>query len=230
MAESRKKTMSANENYYDILQVERKATMSEIVAAYHAQKNAFSRDSVATYSLFSSEEIKGVLDRLEEAYLTLSNIDKKREYDQWLDERSDSSEPPPVMTELERKQNAQLLPRDTQNVFASVTQATAPASPTLTLVPDNTPIQLADDEELNGNRFREIRERRGLSIDDVCRITKIPTKFIRALEADDLKHLPARVYLQGFIKNMANLYKLDAQVVLKKYFDYSDRLQTAPAA
>jgi len=222
--------MSANENYYDILKVDRKSTISEIVGAYHAQKNAFSRDSVATYSLFSSEEIKGVLDRLEEAYLTLSNIDKKREYDKWLDERSDTSEPPPVMTELERKQNAQHLPRDTQNVFAPVTNIMNQSSPTPTTAPDNTPIQLSDEEELNGTRFREIREKRGLSIDDVCRITKIPTKFIRALETDDLKHLPARVYLQGFIKNMANLYKLDPQVVLKKYFDYSDRLQTAPAA
>ena len=235
--------MSQNETYYDILKVERKATISEIVAAYHAAKNAFSRDSVATYSLFSSEEIKGVLYRLEEAYLSLSNIDKKREYDRWLDERAESGELPPAMTELERKQKAHPLPREmqnnsmqntpsnTQNIFAPVTSAPAPeAAPQATPVPDGTPILLVEGEELTGPKLREIREKRALSIDDVSRITKIPTKFIRSIEADDFKHHPARVYLQGFVKNMATLYKLDSKTVLKQYFDYIDKFQTAPAA
>jgi len=225
--------MSQNETYYDVLKVERKATISEIVAAYHAQKNAFSKDSVATYSLFNTEEIKGVLDRLEEAYLSLSNIDKKREYDRWLDERAESGELPPAMTELERKQKAHPLREtnsDTQNIFAPVTAPAADAIPQATPVPEGTPIHLVEGEDLTGAKLREIREKRALSIDDVSRITKIPTKFIRSIEADDFKRHPARVYLQGFVKNMATLYKLDSKTVLKQYFDYIDKFQAAPAA
>lgn len=216
---------SAYDTYYEVLKVDRKATISEIVAAYHSAKNAFSKDSVATYSLFSSDEIKGVLDRLEEAYLTLSNLDKKREYDLWLSDRSETTSLPPMMTERDRKQNA-------QNIFAPVTEPAAAQSftpPPAPPVQDGTPINLATGEEISGVRMREIREKRGLSVDDVARITKIPTKFIRALETDDFKHLPARVYLQGFLKNMATLYKIDPKIALKNYFDYVDRLQ-APAA
>ena len=69
------------ETFYEILKVDRKATVAEIVAAYHSAKNAFSKDSVATYSLFNNDEAQTVLNKLEEAYLTLSNFEKRAEYE-----------------------------------------------------------------------------------------------------------------------------------------------------
>ena len=40
----------SNENYYELLKVSTKASMSEIVSAYNVAKAAFSRDSMATDS------------------------------------------------------------------------------------------------------------------------------------------------------------------------------------
>lgn len=212
------------ETFYDILKVDRKATMAEIVAAYHTAKNAFSKDSIATYSLFNTEEVKAVIDRLEEAFQTLSNIDKKRAYDRWLEDQSQNPAPPPAMTELEKKQNAQLLPRESENVFPLfATQATDDGTSSKSgATVDSSPIALPDNNCLTGAQLKEIREKRGLTLEDVSRITKIPTKFIRAIEADDFKRFPARVYLQGFIKNMATLYRLDVKATVHAYLTYAD--------
>jgi len=203
------------ETYYDILKVDRRATVAEIVSAYHSAKNAFSKDSVATYSLFNPEEVQSVLAKLEEAYLTLSNLEKRVEYDRQLAAHADGGEFPPSMTELERKQNAQMSTKD---------ETPAPAAPV-------SAVDISADFDLNainGQMLREIRDRRGLSLDDVARITKIPSKFLRAIEADDFKNMPARVYIQGFVKNLAALYRLDPGALVKAYLAFLNQSGANP--
>jgi Helix-turn-helix domain len=200
------------ETFYDILKVARKATVSEVVAAYHIAKNAFSKDSVATYSLFNPEEVQSVLVKLEEAYLTLSNIEKRVEYDRMLDLKAQNLDLPPSLSELEMKQNAQHLPRETPVYEGKL--AGPLGDPNLPSMPD----------QLSGTILKEIREKRGMTIDDVSRITKIPSKFIRAIESDEPARLPARVYVQGFVKNLASLYRLDPQDAVKAYLAFLDQL------
>lgn len=181
------------ETHYDVLRLTRGATTAEIVSAYHAAKNAFSGESVATYSLFSNDESKIMIARLDEAYITLSNVEKKREYDQWLNRR------------LEDEQ--ELDP-------TRIDPATAEASPDLGVAGKVTVLA---DTQVTGSTFRHLRESRGLGAIDVARITKIPVKFIEAIENDEPSVLPARVYLQGFIKNLAVLYHIDPKTSASSY-------------
>lgn len=205
----------AEETYYDILKVDAKATIAEIVAAYHTAKNAFSHESMATYSLFSADEAEKILAKLDEAYHTLSNIEKKRDYDEQLKKRREEEGMPPQMTELEIKQKAQLLP----NASDGAPKQQTPAALSEPQVP------LPSYEAITGAVLREIRDKRALSLEDVSRITKIPTKFITAIETEDPKTLPARVYLQGFVKNLATLYRLDPKFAATSYLGHIDRLQ-----
>lgn len=201
----------AEETFYDILKVDRKATIAEIVAAYHTAKNAFSRDSVATYSLFNDDETQSILSRLEEAYQTLSNLEKKAQYDQTiaLGEGADL----PQMSEVQLKQNAERR--------ADVPKL--PEKPAASSAP------LPEYETYSGPILAEIRERRGLSLDDVCRVTKIPLKFVKAIETEALPDLPARVYLHGFVKNLATLYRIDSGMVTRSYLTALDKkLEAAP--
>ncbi|MBI1859926.1 MAG: helix-turn-helix domain-containing protein [Deltaproteobacteria bacterium] len=192
----------ATDTFYDLLKVPRSANIGEIVAAYHTAKSAFSKDSVATYSLFSAEEVQIELGKLEEAYLTLSNIDKKRDYDKVLtlkgvppnSPQTPTASPPP------------------QVVAEKAEVAPDPTPPPATVAPD----------EISGPFLEQMRTQRGLSVDDVSRITKIPTKFLKAIEAEDVKRLPARVYVQGFVKNIAVLYKLDAATTATAYLNSID--------
>lgn len=198
--------LKKEENFYDILKVDRGSTVAEIVNAYHAAKNAFSKDSVATYSLFNPEEVQDVLSRLEEAYLTLSNLEKRSEYDKKLDRGHGGSG------------------MDSSVNHLSVARAEERNDVTKRSSGDGAiPISFSP-EDMSGSFLKQIRERRSLSVEDVARITKIPSKFLQAIENDDLKRMPARVYIQGFVKNLAALYKLDTSVAAKAYLVYLDKL------
>lgn len=193
----------SEETYYDVLKVDRNATISEIVAAYHTARNAFSRESMATYSLFSPEETQAIIDKLDEAYHTLANVEKKREYDQILEMKAKNMDVPVADVAITKR--AELQGKDKVHTG------------------EFTPLIGSYEGRMSGAVLREIREKRNLSIEEVTKITKIPAKYVKAIETDDVRSLPARVYLQGFVKNLAALYKLDPNLVTKAYLDYTDR-------
>lgn len=205
-----------DENFYELLKVSTKASMSEIVTAYNTAKAAFSHDSMATYSLFSEEETQEILDRLEEAYLTLSNIDRKRDYDKKL---AGGQHLPNRPT---RNPNSAPMARDEENTSSEIEMTLANAARNTTPAAPEAPVEAPAllDGVINGPFLRSLREKRGLSVDDVARVTKIPGRALKAIEADDFPHLPARVYLQGFVKNMASLYKAEPAATAKAYLEF----------
>lgn len=69
------------QSYYEILDVKPDASQSEIRQAYLRTKAAYSKDSAALYSIFDEHETRRVLDSIEQAYLVLSNPEKRKEYD-----------------------------------------------------------------------------------------------------------------------------------------------------
>lgn len=198
------------ETYYDLLKVNPKATIGEIVAAYHRTRSAFSKDSVATYSLFTGEDSRAMLQRLDQAYATLCNLEKRSEYDRSLFGKA--PEPPIPVS------GADLAPKLTlDSVRTASPLVPAIESPATVLAPPSFI------ENFDGSYLRELRKKKGWSVEDVSRVTKIPSKFVQALEGGDVKHLPARVYIQGFIKNIATLHGLDPQTVVKSYLQALDR-------
>jgi cytoskeleton protein RodZ len=51
-----------------------------------------------------------------------------------------------------------------------------------------------------GSHLRELRERRGVSLDEMSRITRVAVRYLEALEADDHRTLPAPVFVRGFVR------------------------------
>jgi DnaJ-class molecular chaperone len=70
------------QSYYEVLDVSFNANPEIIRTAYIRAKNAYNRDSLATYSLFDREESKRILNEIEEAYAVLSDSEKRRQYDE----------------------------------------------------------------------------------------------------------------------------------------------------
>jgi len=68
-------------DYYELLNVERNASLQEIERAYELCKITYQTDSIAYYSLLSEKDRKSVLDRIEKAYATLKNSKKRKTYD-----------------------------------------------------------------------------------------------------------------------------------------------------
>lgn len=60
-----------------------------------------------------------------------------------------------------------------------------------------------------GSALRARREAKGLSLDTVGRQTRIPKKFLEAMEKNQLDEFPALVYLRGFLKSYCEHLELD---------------------
>lgn len=65
-----------------------------------------------------------------------------------------------------------------------------------------------------GETLRSTRERRGISVEQVARDTRISLRFIEALEEEQFDELPAPVYVRGFLRSYANYLKVDPQPLL----------------
>ena len=69
-----------------------------------------------------------------------------------------------------------------------------------------------------GVEFRAIRESRGLTVDRIASATRIPVRYIEALERDDVRALPARPYLRGFVAAYGRELGLDPADAVSRYF------------
>lgn len=67
-----------------------------------------------------------------------------------------------------------------------------------------------------GEALRSTRERRGLSIDQVAQDTRISSRFLEALEAEQFDELPAPVYVRGFLRSYASYLRLEPQPLLDR--------------
>lgn len=66
-----------------------------------------------------------------------------------------------------------------------------------------------------GNRLREARIARGLSLSDVSQVTKIPRASVEAIEAGDYDALPAPVFARGFVRAYAREVGVDAGPLIR---------------
>ncbi len=72
-----------------------------------------------------------------------------------------------------------------------------------------------------GHLLRNARQARSMSVDDVSRQLRLSVQQVEAIEREDYEKLPGRVFLRGFIRNYANLVKLDAEPIMQLLPDQS---------
>jgi transcriptional regulator with XRE-family HTH domain len=60
-----------------------------------------------------------------------------------------------------------------------------------------------------GERLREAREARGMSLDDVANVTRVPTRHLVHIERGEWDALPANTYSVGFARAYANVVGLN---------------------
>lgn len=68
-----------------------------------------------------------------------------------------------------------------------------------------------------GNRLREARIGRSLSLEDVANVTRIPRSSLEHLEEGRLDRLPAPVFVRGFIRAYARTVGLDPAEIVRLY-------------
>lgn len=88
-------------------------------------------------------------------------------------------------------------------------------SASLQLPPDPSP-SLSPEIHF-GILLRRARERRGLSLQDVVRVTRISERWLPALEEARLDLLPAPVFVAGYVRSYARVVGLDEGDLLDRY-------------
>jgi flagellar biosynthesis protein FlhG len=180
---------------HELLEVRPGATAREIQKAYERARETFQADSVAVYSLFSTEEVERIRKAVEEAYRTLMA--------EVLEEPEPAQgESPPSATEevsLEEEVPAVGV------TFPYLTPAVDAA--------DGPPEAVIPQELLHGpfrgKTLREIRERLGVELKTVAAETRVSPAILGWIEEEALERLPAPVYLRGFLKIYGRTLGLD---------------------
>jgi cytoskeletal protein RodZ len=71
--------------------------------------------------------------------------------------------------------------------------------------------------ETLGSYLKEQRERRGMSVVELSRVTRIPRASLEAIETDRFDELPGEVFARGFLKAYAQAVSLVPADVLARY-------------
>lgn len=68
-----------------------------------------------------------------------------------------------------------------------------------------------------GERLKQERELKELSLDDIQKETKIQTRYLYAIEQENFKAMPGNFYVRAFIKEYATVLGLDPSELMEEY-------------
>ena len=178
---------------YDVLGVERTASDDEIRRSFKLQREIFREGSLPIVSLVDDAKMHEEEARITEAYDTLLDAARKRAYDLSVFPDEEPSGPalrPPMSAaaELELEMQRAELARE-----------------------------ITPETQFTGALLRRAREAQGLEIADIARTTRISPSYVRAIEAEETRALPAAVYVRGFLQQVAKALRLDPTQVTKTY-------------
>lgn len=202
---SEKKDLS----YYDILEIDHSSSQRDITRAYLRLKAAYGKDSLASYTGIEEGDRSVTLTKIEEAYLVLSRINKRQEYDEAHNFVSDGTPPRP----FEPKVNAIIGDK-----ILVTRQFAEPLASKFNVVP-NMEEEIASQTVFTGPFLKRVREYRNISIEEVSEYTKISRNYFGMIEGERFSEFPALVYMRGFLSQYAKYLKLDPVKVCQSYLE-----------
>jgi len=192
------------QNYYEIFEIPLEATKKQIEQAYELAKKTFGDNSLASYSLFDSDERKELIRRIHLAYETLSDEERRKKYDLEVMGRSVPSRTIPTDPEPIKNDSPPLAPVRAEvkgGIFEPFDMAT-----------------------LTGEQLRKIRERQGIPLQEIASKTRINITYFEFLERNQYRSLPPPVYLRSYISQYARLLGLDPKAVSERILSLAERL------
>jgi curved DNA-binding protein CbpA len=191
-----------NNNYYELLGVAPHVGSGQIQAAYRFARSLYSGEATPTYGILDASERAQMLTLVEEAYAALSSPNARRDYDIHLSTTGAASPvarpSPPANQPSEKRRSA--LPA---------------ASPGSAVEPTARPLKVP--EVVNGGALKVLREARNLSIEQIAALSKVGSRFLRALEEDRHGALPGRVFARGFLIEYARALRVSEAELVERY-------------
>jgi flagellar biosynthesis protein FlhG len=199
----------SDQDHYEILELPSDAGADEIERAYRMALATYSDDSLAGYSVFSDGDNEALRERIEVAFRVLSNRELRRDYDEELGVSEPA--PPPEVPAIEAEPSPSPLPPAPPTRAAAASEQ--PALSELLELDDSA----AGEGDFDGARLRRHRMRCGFELEDIAGVTKINPSYLRFIESEEWKDLPAPVYVRGFVVAYAQCLGLDSKRVARSY-------------
>ncbi len=197
---------TAQQSLYEVLEIDPGASDEEIRRAAKRAREMYAPDSMVVCGLFTPERLAVMAQRIDEAYDTLLDPEKRKHHD------------------------LQLFP---DGIPARATPAQGlPAGPQAAPRPDETPLkvetpgpEIAPDTEFTGDLLKRLREARGVELLEISQRTKVGLGHLRSIEEERWSAMPAVVYLRGFLVEYARFMRLDVPQVTRTYLARYNRLR-----
>ena len=173
----------------------------------------YDENSLATYALFAEDERKPILSKIDEAFSTLIDDEKRNAYDKSLLDVGEI--PKNLLTAKQRQKAIPLVQVNTattrDNNLARIRKK----------IKEKGTGKLAsvilNRDSISGQDLKNLRESLGIELEEVFEATKISPTALEAIERDDTTNLPPKVYLKSFLKSYAEVLQLDAKQLVEGY-------------
>jgi len=182
------------QTYYEVLSISHDATTADVIDAYGKLKLIFQPESLATYSLYSEDELKHLREQIEDAYQTLSDKHKRFEYDAEVNPNQIAS-PKEELESIDKPEKIQLQPSKPINKIT---------------MPDSF-------KQISGKALKDIRKSQNISLKSIASQTKVSLEYLEAIESENKATFPAPFYFKSFLKQYATAIGLDPELVVKAY-------------
>lgn len=222
-------------NYYELLEINTDASSQDIHRAYERIRKIYEPNSIALYSLFSAEETASINQRIEEAYRTLVYEETRKRYDALLRQSHEPPAPAAMLPAEKRSQTQPLQPSLSLEVDNRYLKSTEPVQEPVpppmpmpsVVMPTPQPLPSAI-TEFSGSVLKILREQRTITVRNIADMTKLGTRYIEFIEAENFSKLPARAYIRGFLSLYAKALGYEPERLVNDYLKRYDAAMNPP--
>jgi curved DNA-binding protein CbpA len=199
--------LEQEKNYYEVLDVPTTATHDQIYQGFLRQKNAYSNDNLAVYSLMTKEDSNKLINQIQEAFDIIGDPEKRKVYDK------------------ARGYNLHWY----ANEITIANQTKDPATPSISKlialrrfelkyeVDENFEKEIESTTEFTGEFLKKIRNYKKMDLNRLSDLTKISPSYLKNIEEENFSGLPAQAYVRGFVFQYAKCLKLNPQMVSSSF-------------
>jgi flagellar biosynthesis protein FlhG len=213
-------------NHYEILEIDPAASEEEIRRAARRVRDVYGAESMVVCGAFDKSRLDALHLRIDEAYDTLLEPERRKVYDQAL--FPDGL--PPRRRQMSTGGTGPLFIGDQRSgplaLGDEAVPVALPDAQAATPVPDRKGVAarplppepaVGADTEFTGAIFRQAREARGIDLHVISQKTKIGVGHLKDIEDERFDRMPAVVYVRGFLVEYAKCLRFDVERVLSTY-------------
>jgi len=206
--------------YYEILKIPENSSSFEIKRAYKEVLSMYNEDSLVTYSLFSNEERDKILKTIKEAFLTLTDENKRTAYDTTL---LDSQQIKVSITSIE---NQEKPPRaHTCNMTDNDDSAERAKKKLRKKELETLCNEIFSQDLISGDDLKKMRETAGIELSEINAVTKISVSVLKSMEENRFESLPPSLYLKNFLRLYVETLQIDPQKIIDGYLKHISSAQ-----